>query len=74
MNRPEFTPRTWYNQDKTLKFCMDRHGITDILPGPNSRLFAWIELNYGKKPYSPRQAFLSGKDHIHWAYDLKQHD
>jgi hypothetical protein len=74
MRRPEFTPRTWYSKDKTVMYCMDRYGMTDILPGPNGSLFKWIEANYGKKPFDPRQAFQSGDAHIHWAQRPEQQD
>ena len=72
MRRPEFTPSTWYSEDKTLMFRMDRYGITDILPGPNAGVFKWIQANYGRKPFSSKLKLPSAPEHIHWAFDKKE--
>lgn len=74
MRRPEFTPHTWYNADKTLKFVMDKYGMTDILPGPNSETMKYLRsvVSEGQKNILQPKPYDGGApQHIHWAYKPK---
>lgn len=66
MRRPEFTPHTWYNEDKTLMFRTDAYGMTDICPGPNSILMKHLQNYLTPKKYKPE-----APQHIHWAFPPK---
>lgn len=59
-NRPHFAPRRWNLKDGQITFFMDSHGVTDILPGPESPIFREY-LKPLPKPYGRES------DHIHWA-------
>lgn len=73
MNRPQFTPRSWYNEDKTLQFYLSDNGSIDILPGPNAAIMRKI----GSQLTATQRELLfptkrsKAPDHIHWTEKIE---
>jgi len=74
MYRPKTTPRVWHSEDKSLTFRMDENGITDICPGPNSKLMKYLRNEITDSQYRlmyPRKFATKQTQHIHWAQNLE---
>jgi hypothetical protein len=67
--RMHVSPCTWNSKDGQWTFHMDRHGITDMLPGPSHRLLTWLRKDYPAVAnlLKGNSAYSNGSDHVHWA-------
>lgn len=58
---------SWISEDGKVRFYLSENGAIDILPGPNSGVFKWLEENYpGYAKLKAKDPYSEPPNHIHW--------